>query len=189
MMYPIMAFGHGVLRKKALELNSDYPEIQTLIADMFETMKEAHGVGLAAPQINLPIRLIVIDARPFAEDYPETEDFVKVLINPTILEESGELWSFNEGCLSFPGLHEDVSRLSNIKIKYQDANFQWREESYDGVLARVIQHEYDHLEGKMFIDRLNPLRKTLLKRKLDAISKGDVKAEYRINYPLKSKRK
>ncbi|MEG1572596.1 MAG: peptide deformylase [Bacteroidales bacterium] len=189
MMYPIMAFGHGVLRKKALEVNSDYPNLSNLIGDMFETMIAAHGVGLAAPQINLPIRLVVIDATPFEEDYPEAKKFKKVLINPTILEESGELWVFNEGCLSFPGLHEDVSRASNVLVRYQDENFQWHEEAHHGVVARVIQHELDHLDGKMFIDRLNPLRKTLLKRRLDAISKGDVQTEYRILYPLKSKRK
>lgn len=179
MIYPVTIIGHPVLRKKAEEIDKDYPELEKVIANMFETMYASDGVGLAAPQINKSIRLIVIDGEPMAEDDPDLENFKKIFINPEILEEWDEEKLFNEGCLSIPGIREDVNRPSKIRIRYMDENFVEHEEEFDGTRARIIQHEYDHLEGVLFTDRISPLRKKILKSKLMGISKGKFKASYR----------
>lgn len=192
MILPVIAFGDPVLRKVGVDISSDYPQLPTLISDMFETMYHAHGVGLAAPQVGLAIRLFVIDASPFdedEEDKPKQLNFKKVFINAEILEESGAEWSFSEGCLSIPEVREEVSRKSIIKIRYQDENFQTIEETYDGILARIIQHEYDHIEGKLFVDKISPIKKRLIVKKLDAITKGIIRPEYKMKYPAQRKRK
>jgi len=181
MIYPIYVYGTSVLRKRAKEIKPDYHDLSSLISDMFETMKVSDGVGLAAPQIGLSIRLIVIDAAEMEiEDDPSLKDFRKVLINPLIIEKSGEKWVFNEGCLSLPAIREDVERHSVIKIRYYDENFNLHEEVYDGVKARIIQHEYDHLEGILFVDRINPIKKRLLNGRLQAIAKGVTSVSYKI---------
>ncbi|MXV49845.1 peptide deformylase [Pedobacter sp. HMF7647] len=185
MKLPIIAYGDPILRKKASDISQDYPELSQLLANMFETMYNAHGVGLAAPQIGLSIRLFVIDANPFAEDDAKLKGFKKVFINPQITSESGEKWPFNEGCLSIPEIREDISRNETLTITYFDENWQKHEETYSGLAARVIQHEYDHIEGILFTDKLSPLRKTMLKSRLDAISKGQIKVEYRMKFPNK----
>ncbi len=192
MILPVIAFGDPVLRKVGVDISSDYPQLPALISDMFETMYHAHGVGLAAPQVGLAIRLFVIDASPFdedEEDKPKQLNFKKVFINAKILEESGAEWSFSEGCLSIPEVREEVSRKSVIKIRYQDENFQTIEETYDGILARIIQHEYDHIEGKLFVDKISPIKKRLIVKKLDAITKGIIRPEYKMKYPAQKKRK
>ncbi|RNL85984.1 peptide deformylase [Sinomicrobium pectinilyticum] len=190
MILPIVAYGDPVLRKETRDIDENYPELGTLIDNMFETMYNAYGVGLAAPQIGLPVRLFVIDASPFAED-EELEDeereqlkgFKKVFINARILEETGEEWAFNEGCLSIPNIREDVSREEKIKIEYFDENFVKHTDEYDGLVARVIQHEYDHIEGILFTDKLSALKKRLLKGKLANISKGKVSVDYKMRFP------
>lgn len=187
MVLPITAYGHPVLRKVATEVDEDYPNLQQLIDDMYETMYATSGVGLAAPQINLPIRLLVMDATPFAEEDPQAKDFRRVLINPEIIEESGEEWSFNEGCLSVPEIREDVVRKPNIRIQYYDENWKFHDEEYDSVMARIIQHEYDHLEGVLFVDRVSSIRKMLLKKRLLDISKGNIDVKYKMIFPLKKK--
>ena len=190
MKLPIIAYGDTVLRKKGEAITAEYPELKTLIENMFETMYGAHGVGLAAPQIGLAIRLFVIDATSFAEDEPALKDFKKVFINAQILEENGNKWSFNEGCLSIPDIREDIDRYENLKISYYDENFNHHEESFSGLAARIIQHEYDHIEGKLFVDKLSPLRKAMLQNKLSSISKGIVKVDYKMKFPaLKKGRK
>ncbi|HON18837.1 MAG TPA: peptide deformylase [Salinivirgaceae bacterium] len=180
MIYPIVVAGSPVLRKKAEEIDKNYPDLNRIIANMFETMETAEGVGLAAPQVGLSIRLFVIDASPFADENPDLKDFRKVFINPRIIEESGEEWYFNEGCLSVPGLREDVLRKSNVRITYFDENWQQHDETFSGIAARIIQHEYDHLEGILFTDRVSSLKKQLIKRKLIDISKGNVTVKYKI---------
>lgn len=190
MKLPIVAYGDPVLKRKAINIEQDYPELDNLIANMFETMYAAHGVGIAAPQIGLSIRLFVIDASPFAEDdAPELKDFKKVFINAQIMEEEGEKWNFNEGCLSIPDIREDVNRHETIHIRYLDENWIEHNETYSGLAARVIQHEYDHIEGKLFTDRLSVLRKAMLKSKLEAISKGQVKVDYKMKFPATKKKK
>lgn len=189
MKLPIIAYGDPVLKKVAQEIGPDYPEFKQLLADMFETMYHAHGVGLAAPQVGLSIRLFIIDASPFEEDDAQLKDFKKVFINAKITDENGEKWAFNEGCLSIPDIREDVNRHQNLSITYQDENWAWHTETYSGLAARVIQHEYDHIEGKLLTDRLSPLRKAMIKNRLDAISKGMVKVDYKMKFPaLKKKR-
>ena len=183
MILPIVAYGDPVLKKVAEEIDSDYPGLEKLIADMFETMYSSKGVGLAAPQINKSIRLFIIDASPFADEYPELEGWKKTFINPRILEEEGEEWDFNEGCLSIPGIREDVERKPDLILEYEDENFELHEEKFDGIIARVIQHEYDHLEGILFTDHLSPLKKRLLKGKLNDISKGIVDVNYKMKFP------
>jgi peptide deformylase len=191
MILPIHAYGDAVLKKKAQEINKDYPELEKVIANMFDTMHNAKGVGLAAPQVGLSIRLFIVDATPFAEDMEdekkkaEIEGFRRIFINPRILTEEGDKWKFNEGCLSIPTIREDVERKPVISIKYFDENFKEHEETYEGVKARIIQHEYDHIEGILFTDRINPLRKRLLKRRLTDVSKGQVEVNYRMKFPLK----
>ena len=194
MKLPIVAYGDPVLRKKAEEIDEDYPNLKEIIANMFETMYAAHGVGLAAPQIGLSIRLFVVDASPFAEDEegevdPILKDFKKVFINPIIVEETGEKWAFGEGCLSIPDINEDVMRPERVLINYLDENFEEHEIELTGLAARVIQHEYDHIEGKLFIDKIGPLKKTMLKNRLDNISKGMIRVGYKMRFPnLKKKR-
>ncbi|MDR0940662.1 MAG: peptide deformylase [Bacteroidales bacterium] len=180
MIKPIFLYGNTVLRKPALDIDKNYPDLQQLIADMYETMDNADGVGLAAPQIGLPIRVFVVDASGFADDYADAKDFRRVFINPQILEESGKEWFFNEGCLSVPTLHEDVARKETIRIRYCDENFVERTDTFSGICARIILHEYDHLQGKMFVDRLNVLKKRLIKGKLQNIEKGKVAAKYKV---------
>lgn len=189
MKLPIIAYGDSVLRKKAIDITNDYPDLDVLIANMFETMYGAHGVGLAAPQIGLSLRLFVIDATSFAEDEPSLANFKKVFLNAQITEESGEKWSFNEGCLSIPDVREDVSRNDSIRLSYYDENWVQHEETFNGLAARVIQHEYDHIEGKLFTDKLSPLRRAMLKNRLDSISKGLVKVEYKMKFPSLKKGK
>lgn len=189
MKLPIIAYGDPVLRKKATDISRKYPNLDTLIADMFETMYGAHGVGLAAPQIGLSIRLFMIDATSFADDEPELKDFKKVFINAEVLEERGEKWNFNEGCLSIPEIREDISRLDTITISYYDENWIRLQETYTGLAARVIQHEYDHIEGKLFVDKLSPLRKAMLKNRLSSISKGAIKVDYKMKFPAIKKGK
>ncbi len=189
MILPIVAYGHPTLRKVAEEIDADYPGLDELISDMFETMYSSSGVGLAAPQVNKSIRLFIVDATPYADDFPEAAEFKKVLINPYILEESGEEWSFNEGCLSVPNVREDIIRKPKIRIEYHDRDFNLIEETYDGVMARIIQHEYDHIEGKIFVERVSPIRKVLIKRKLHDISTGNIDVDYKMIFPLKSKKR
>ena len=154
---------------------------------MFDTMANAKGVGLAAPQVGKSIRLFIVDGSPFAEDdeHPELKDFKKIFINARIQEEKGDEWPYNEGCLSIPKIRESVSRKPTIKIKYLDGNFTQQEEVFTGIAARIIQHEYDHIEGKLFVDRIKPLRRTLLKSKLNDIAKGNVDVDYKMKFPLK----
>lgn len=187
MIYPIVAYGDPVLRRQTEEIGMDYPGLKTLVEDMFQTMEEANGVGLAAPQIGLSIKLIVVDATPFAQEDPHAVGFRKALLNPEIYEEEGEKWAFNEGCLSFPGVHEDVERHARIKIRYMDLEGGMHDESHDGYVARVLQHECDHLNGRVFVDHLNPLRKTILRRKLDNIAKGVVSHDYKMKFAVKPK--
>ncbi|MCS7019425.1 MAG: peptide deformylase [Cytophagales bacterium] len=183
MIYPIVAYGDPVLRKVAAELTHDNPpNLPQLIADMFDTMHHAEGIGLAAPQIGLSLRLFVVDGS--GTDDEEIKDFKKVFINPVILEQTGEKWGFEEGCLSIPSIREEVMRQSQVRVRYYDENWQLHEETYDGMKARVIQHEYDHIQGILFIDHLNPLKKRLLQSKLAKISKGEVKHNYRMRFPL-----
>lgn len=188
MKYPIVAYGDPVLRRKATAIEPDeYPHIKQLVEDMFETMYGAHGVGLAAPQVGLSMRLFVIDATPFDKDEPELKDFKKVFINAVIEEETGDEWAFNEGCLSIPDIREDVYRKSNLRISYYDADWKHHEETFSGLAARVIQHEYDHIEGKLFTDKLSPLRKRLIEKKLNDISRGIVDVDYRMKFPAAKK--
>jgi peptide deformylase len=183
MIYPIVAYGDPVLKKKAAEVPRDYPDLQKLIEDMYETMYNAHGVGLAAPQIGMSLRLFVIDGAPFEEE--EVKDFKQVFINAKILEEDGEAWKFNEGCLSIPQVREDISRLETIRIEYYDENWNRKVENFDGLAARIIQHEYDHTEGILFVDKISPLRKRLIKNRLLDITKGKVDADYKMKFPVK----
>ena len=184
MILPIVAYGHPNLRKISVDIDKDYPELENLIADMFETMYASSGVGLAAPQVNKQIRLFIIDAKPYSEENPEKEPFKKVFINAHILEEEGDPWIFSEGCLSIPDIHEEVQRKQKVRISYYDESFVFHDETYDGFVARIIQHEYDHLEGILFVDKINPLRRMLLKRKLQNITKGEIDVAYKMLFPL-----
>ena len=188
MILPIVAFGTPILKQKTKNVDKDYQGLSELIENMFETMHEAGGVGLAAPQIGKSIRLFIVDASPFEEDEPGLKDFQQVFLNPEIIEEEGEEWSFNEGCLSIPHVREDVRRKPKIRIRYQDEYFNTYEEEFDGIVARIIQHEYDHIEGVLFTDYLSPLKKRLLKRKLNDISRGNIRVDYRMNFPQKKAR-
>ncbi|MDT0647855.1 peptide deformylase [Zunongwangia sp. F260] len=190
MILPIVAYGDPVLRKKAKEIPEDFPKLEELINNMWDTMYNAYGVGLAAPQVGIPVRMFMIDPAPFAEDEEldekEKEQLLnlrKVFINPRIIQEEGEEWGFNEGCLSIPEVREDVFRKPDIVIEYQDENFNTHKESYSGLAARVIQHEYDHIEGILFTDKLSSLKKRLIKSKLSNISKGKIKIEYKMRFP------
>ncbi len=194
MILPIVAYGDPVLKKKGKEITKDYPKLSELLDNMFETMYNAHGVGLAAPQVGLPVRLFIVDAEPFSEDEELSKEeadrlknFKKVFINATIIEETGEEWAFAEGCLSIPEIREDVFRNETVKIHYFDENFVEHTETYGGLAARVIQHEYDHIEGILFTDKLSSLKKRLIKGKLANISKGKINSEYRMRFPLMKK--
>lgn len=180
---PIVAYGDPVLKQVAKDIDPDYPELGQLIDNMFETMYNASGVGLAAPQIGKSIRLFIVDATPFCEDHPELDGFVKVFINPIILEEEGQKWDFNEGCLSIPKIREDVARRPKILIEYYDENWELKEESYEGIAARVIQHEYDHIEGILFTDHLPALKRRMLKGRLNDITIGKVDVDYKMRFP------
>ena len=179
MVYPIVIYGSPLLRKLSREIDKDHPGLRQLIADMFETMQASDGVGLAAPQIGKSIRLFVIDATPMAEDDPSLEGFQKAFINPKIVEQTGDVWTYAEGCLSLPNLREDVDRPTKLRIQYYNENFEFHDETYEGVKARIMQHEYDHLEGILFIDKIAPLKKKMIKGKLNDIARGKAKAAYR----------
>ncbi|MDR3273201.1 MAG: peptide deformylase [Flavobacteriaceae bacterium] len=189
MILPIYAYGDPILRKETIEIDKNYPDLPQLIKNMFETMHSANGVGLAAPQIGLNIRLFIIDATPFSEyeEYEAIKDrfvnFRRVFINAKILKREGELMKFNEGCLSIPEIHEDVKRPESITIEYYDENWNKCTETYDDVRARVIQHEYDHIEGILFTDLLSPLKKKLINRRLTDITKGNIKVGYKMKFP------
>lgn len=185
MKLPIVAYGDPVLKKVCTPIDDTYPDLQQLISNMFETMYNASGVGLAAPQIGLPIRLFIVDTKGDEDE----EAYKKVFINAQILEESGEPWAFNEGCLSIPEVREDIVRKPNIVIRYYDENWNLHEDKVTGFPARVIQHEYDHIEGKLFTDKLSLLRKQLLKSKLDSISKGNIATDYKMRYPKQNKKR
>ncbi len=180
MILPIYTYGQPVLRKVTEDITADYPNLKELIANMFETMDHAEGVGLAAPQIGLPIRVVVINLDVLSDDLPEYKGFRKVYINAHILEVSGEEESMEEGCLSLPGIHEAVKRGNKIHVQYMDENFEEHDEVVEGYLARVMQHEFDHLEGKMFIDHISPLRKQMIKGKLNALLKGKAHCNYKV---------
>lgn len=190
MIIPITAYGDPVLRKKAKEISEDYPDLKGLIDNMWDTMYGAAGVGLAAPQVGLPIRMFLVDTSPFAEDEDLSEDekkelagLRKIFINAKIIEERGDEWAFNEGCLSIPDIREDVFRKPEITIEYYDEDFNKHTEEYKGLAARVIQHEYDHIEGILFTDKLSSLKKRLIKGKLSNISKGKIEVDYRMKFP------
>ena len=183
MIKPILAFGHPYLREKSKKITADFPDLKALITDLYETMDNAKGVGLAAIQVSVPASVIVVNADPFKEDEPDLKDFRKTYINLEILEESGEEWVYNEGCLSVPTINEDISRKQTIKIEYDDENFVHHTETVSGMVARILQHENDHLEGRIFTDGLSSLRRTLLRKKLDNISKGSISGNYRMNHP------
>jgi len=188
MKFPILAYGDPILKRKATAIERDeYPHIKELVENMFETMYAARGVGLAAPQIGLSMRLFVIDATPFSDDDDSLKEFKKAFINAKILEEEGEEWAFNEGCLSIPDIREDIYRKPTLKISYYDEDWKHHEESFSGMAARVIQHEYDHIEGKLFTDKLSPLRRRLIEKKLNDISKGIVEVEYKMKFPAVKK--
>jgi len=192
MVLPIVAYGTPVLKKMGENISKDYPNLDELITNMKETMVNARGVGLAAPQIGKAIRLFIVDTSPFSEN-DELEDeerkflekFKKTFINPRITSEVGDEWAFNEGCLSIPNINEDVFRNETLTIEYVDENFKKHTETLSGLAARVVQHEYDHIEGVLFTDRLSSLKKRLLKKKLENISKGKIDVDYRMKFPKK----
>ena len=195
MILPIIGYGDPVLRKVGDEIRPDYPELKQVIADMYDTMYNAFGVGLAAPQVGLPIRLFVIDTKPFGEDDELSKEeqellanFRRTFINAKILEEKGEQWGFNEGCLSIPEVREDVFRHETITIEYQDEDFNRKTEVFDGLIARVIQHEYDHIEGILFTDRISSLKKRLIQKKLMNIMEGKTRPEYKMKFAAKKGR-
>ncbi len=195
MILPIVGYGDPVLRKKAEDISKDDPNLKQIIADMYETMYNAYGVGLAAPQVGLSIRLFVIDTKPFSEDEDLTKEeqeqlagFRKTFINPVITKEEGEEWGFNEGCLSIPEVREDVYRHERITIEYFDEDFNKQTEVYDGLRARVIQHEYDHIEGILFTDRISSLKKRLIQKKLQNIMEGKTRPDYKMKFFAKKGR-
>jgi peptide deformylase len=190
MILPIVAYGDPILRKVGVEIDKDYPQLELLIANMKETMYNANGVGLAAPQVGKSIRLFLVDTSPFAEDEDLDEaerkilaEFIHVFINPKIVKEEGDEWAFNEGCLSIPDIREDVFRQEEITIEYQDENFEKHSKTLNGLAARVFQHEYDHIDGILFTDKLSSLKKRLIKKRLENISKGKINTDYRMRFP------
>jgi len=189
MILPITAYGSAILKKVAEEIDDNYEGLNQLIADMFETMYAAEGVGLAAPQVNRSIRLFVVDASPFAEKMPELIGFKKVFINPYIVEFGGKEESIDEGCLSIPNIREFVPRKSEISIEYYDENWAFHEDRFSGTAARIIQHEYDHIEGVLFVERISGLRKTIIKRKLQDITKGEIDVDYKMTFPALKRKK
>ena len=195
MILPIVSYGSSVLKKTAKEITSDYPNLSELIANMWETMYAANGVGLAAPQIGLSIRIFVIDASPFVDkenmsvkEIETINTFKKVFINPKIISEEGNLWDFNEGCLSIPDVREDISRKEEIRVNFFDENFELQKLKLNGLAARVVQHEFDHIEGVLFTDHLSSLKKRLIKNRLSLISKGDITVDYKMSFPKKSRK-
>lgn len=180
MILPIYTYGQPVLRKEAEDIASDYPELKDLILNMFETNERADGVGLAAPQIGLPIRVVIVDLTPLAEDFPEYADFKRVYINGYVVETDGDTILMDEGCLSLPGIHERVPRAERVHVQYVDENFVEHDEWVDGYLARVIQHEFDHLEGKVFTDRISPLRRQMNRGKFKALLSGKIRCDYKV---------
>jgi peptide deformylase len=194
MILPIVAYGHPILRQVAEDIDpANYPDLDKLIADMWETMYASNGVGLAAPQINRGIRLFVIDSEQIFsnkdedddEDYPDAPGYKGVFLNAHIVEEGGDDWSYNEGCLSIPRIREDIYRAEEVTIRYLDENLKQQERTFNGVTGRIILHEYDHIDGKLFIDHLSPLKRKLMKRKLDDISRGAIRTDYRMMFPKK----
>lgn len=191
MILPIVAYGSPVLRKVCDDITPDYPGLDKLIADMWETMYNSNGVGLAAPQVNVPVRLFIMDSEQIFEnqeddekgEYPDEPGFKGVFINAHIIKLNGKEWAYNEGCLSIPKIREDVYRNEEVTIEFEDENFTVHTQSFIGLSARVILHEYDHIEGKLFIDHLKPLKRKLMKRKLDDISKGKITVDYRMVFP------
>lgn len=192
MILPIVAYGHPILRKVAEDISPDYPELDKLIEDMWETMYASNGVGLAAPQINKGIRIFVVDsAQIFAnmdedekreENYPDAPGIKQVFINAHIVEEIGDDWAYNEGCLSIPKVREDIYRAEEVTLEYMDQHFKKHVKTFSGVTGRIILHEYDHIDGKLFIDHISPLKRKLLKRKLDDIVKGNVRVDYKMSF-------
>jgi peptide deformylase len=182
MIKPVYGYGNLVLRKKAQDIDAQYKGLTELISNMFETMYASDGVGLAAPQIGLAIRLFIIDASTMDEDFPEAQDFKEVFINPRILSCTGDEWPFVEGCLSVPGIREEVLRPADVTIHYFDEHFTEHTKTFTGIVSRIIQHEYDHLEGKLFIDHLNPLKKRLLKKRLTSIENGTIPIDYKMKF-------
>ena len=182
MVLPVIAYGHPVLKKVGKEINKDYENLNTLLGNMWETMYHAKGVGLAAPQIGLSIRLFIVDTLQVDKDDTPIVGIKKVFINPEIIEEDGDFWAYEEGCLSIPNINGDVERQKNVKIRYFDEEFKEQIEAYDGMNARVIQHEYDHLEGILFVEKLNPLKRRMIKKKLENIRKGKVDADYTLKF-------
>ena len=185
MVLPIYTYGQPVLRKVAEDIDANYPELKQLVENMYETNERADGVGLAAPQIGLPIRVVIVDLRPLAEDMPEYADFKRAYINGYIVEEEGETILMDEGCLSLPGIHEKVPRAERVRVQYVDENFVEHDEWVDGFLARVLQHEFDHLEGKVFTDRISPLRRQMNKGKFNALLTGKVRCDYKVKVAKK----
>jgi len=196
MILPIIAYGDPVLRKLGKSIDKEYPALESLLENMFETMYGAKGIGLAAPQIGLPIRIFIVDATPFKDDEElELEErnflstFKQVFINAQIIDETGDEWVFNEGCLSIPDVREDVFRNETVKIEYLDEKFEKHTKEFSGIAARIIQHEYDHIQGILFTDKLSSLKKRLIKGKLANISKGKIRIDYRMRFPdMKKKR-
>lgn len=191
MILPIVAYGAPVLRKVATDIANDYPDLEKLIADMWETMYNSNGVGLAAPQINRSIRLFTVDSTQIfsnmdedddPDEFPDAPGYKGVFINAHIIETQGEEWAYNEGCLSIPKVREDIYRAESVTLTYQDEHFETHTKTFNGITARVILHEYDHIEGKLFIDYIKPLKKVMLKRKLDDITKGKIKTDYRMMF-------
>ncbi|MBK7807501.1 MAG: peptide deformylase [Saprospiraceae bacterium] len=182
MILPVFAFGQPVLKKRATDINKDYEGLKSLISNMWETMYAAHGVGIAAPQIGVSVRLFIIDSIQIMEEEKKAEGIKKVFINAQIIEETGELWSYEEGCLSIPNIRGDVERQQKVRIQYLDENFEKHDEIYEGINARVIQHEYDHIEGVLFVEKLKPLKKKLIQRKLNDIKTGKATADYKIKF-------
>jgi peptide deformylase len=195
MILPIIGYGDPVLRKVGVEITPEHPELNTIISNMYETMYNAYGVGLAAPQVGLAIRLFLVDTEPFSdsddiskEEQELLKNFKRTFINPKIIAEDGEEWGFNEGCLSIPDVREDVYRKERITVEYFDENFSKKTEVFDGLIARVIQHEYDHIEGILFTDRISTLKKTLIKKKLQNIMDGKARPDYRMKFANKKGR-
>lgn len=184
MILPVYAYGNKVLREEGITLSKEQEGLQEFIDNMFETMYDSNGVGLAAQQVGKAYKLFIVDASPFSEDegYEHLKDFKKVFINPEIIQEEGDEWAFNEGCLSFPELRFDVDRNEKVKIKYQDRDFNEHVEEFDGIAARIIQHEYDHVQGVLFIDRISGLKRRMLSKRLDKISKGMVPTNYKMKF-------
>ena len=196
MILPIVAYGDPVLRKQCKDISKTYPNLEALLENMYETMYGASGVGLAAPQIGLPIRVFLVDASPFADkdqmdaqEFTQVKGFKKTFINPTILDEKGEEFACNEGCLSIPDVREDVYRKPDITIEYYDENFIKYTQNYTGIIARIIQHEYDHIQGILFTDKLSSLKKRILKGRLTSISKGKTTVDYRMRFPNAKKKR